>query len=214
MKIPTLFKIKETKQSWQKWPSCKHPKTLSFRGGDDVIKTVNSVFFDPSERVETPESWFTNSSETTSFSTESEGFDGESLEVVVRGVRSERLFFEPGETNSILEEAKTGGFPFKESVVLAMESEDPYVDFRRSMEEMVESHGLKDWDCLEELLGWYLKVNGKKNHGYIVGAFVDLLVGIAAASCSDSTSFSSAVSSFAPSSPLCSLKGHNEIDEE
>ena len=213
MKIPTLFKIKETKQSWQKWPSCKHPKTLSFRGGDDVIKTVNSVFFDPSERVETPESWFTNSSETTSFSTESEGFDGESLEVVVRGVRSERLFFEPGETNSILEEAKTGGFPFKESVVLAMESEDPYVDFRRSMEEMVESHGLKDWDCLEELLGWYLKVNGKKNHGYIVGAFVDLLVGIAAASCSDSTSFSSAVSSFSPSSPLCSLKGHNEIDE-
>jgi uncharacterized protein (TIGR01568 family) len=95
-----------------------------------------------------------------------------------------------------------------------MESEDPYVDFRRSMEEMVESHGLKDWDCLEELLGWYLKVNGKKNHGYIVGAFVDLLVGIAAASCSDSTSFSSAVSSFSPSSPLCSLKGHNEIDEK
>jgi uncharacterized protein (TIGR01568 family) len=82
------------------------------------------------------------------------------------------------------------------------------------MEEMVESHGLKDWDCLVELLGWYLKVNGKKNHGYIVGAFVDLLVGIAAASCSDSTSFSSAVSSFSPSSPLCSLKGQNEIDEE
>ena len=206
MKIPTLFRGKETKHPWQKWPSCKHPNTLSFRAGDDVIKTVNSVFFDPSEGVETPESWFTDSSETTSFSTESEDCDGESLEVVVRGVRSERLFFEPGDTNSILEEAKTGGFPFKESVELAMESENPYVDFRRSMEEMVESHGLKDWDCLEELLGWYLKVNGKKNHGYIVGAFVDLLCGIAASPCSDSTSSSS--------SPLCSLKGHNEIDEE
>jgi uncharacterized protein (TIGR01568 family) len=206
MKIPTLFRGKETEHTWQKWPSCKHPKTLSFRAGDDVIKTVNSVFFDPSEGVETPESWFTDSSETTSFSTESEDYDGESLEVVVRGVRSERLFFEPGDTNSILEEAKTGGFPFKESVELEMESEDPYVDFRRSMEEMVESHGLKDWDCLEELLGWYLKVNGKKNHGYIVGAFVDLLCGIAAAPCSDSTSSSS--------SPLCPLKGHNEIDEE
>ncbi|KAJ6325679.1 hypothetical protein OIU76_012709 [Salix suchowensis] len=165
MKIPAIFKGKETKHPWQKWPSCKHPKTLSFRAGDDVIKTVNSVFFDPSEGVETPESWFTDSSETTSFSAESEDYDGESLEVVVRGARSER-----------------------------------------SMEEMVESHGLKDWDCLKELLGWYLKVNGKKNHGYIVGAFVDLLVGIAAAPSSDST--------FSSSSPLCSLKVHGEIDEE
>ncbi|KAI3941436.1 hypothetical protein MKW92_025187, partial [Papaver armeniacum] len=50
---------------------------------------------------------------------------------------------------------------------MVMDSEDPYVDFRTSMEEMVESRGLKDWDCLEELLSWYLKVNGKKNHGYI-----------------------------------------------
>ncbi|KAJ4826832.1 hypothetical protein Tsubulata_023651 [Turnera subulata] len=224
--IPSLFKTKlETRQQqpWQKWPSCKQPKTLSFRaaagGGDEIFKTVNSVFFDSvaEGEVETPESWFTNSSETASLSTESEDFDGESLEIVVRGVmRSERLFFEPGgDTSSILEEAKPDGFPFKESVVLAMESEDPYVDFRRSMEEMVESHGLKDWDCLEELLSWYLKVNGKKNHGYIVGAFVDLLVKMAATSYSaDSTSFSSAVSSFASSSPLCSLQEQDEIDEE
>lgn len=82
------------------------------------------------------------------------------------------------------------------------------------MEEMVESHGLKDWECLEELLGWYLRVNGKKNHGFIVGAFIDLLVGLASSSPSSSsssscshdehstTSFSSAVSSF--SSPISS----------
>ncbi|XWS56880.1 hypothetical protein CRYUN_Cryun09bG0123600 [Craigia yunnanensis] len=214
MKLPALFKNKElTRQLWQ-WPSCKHPKTLSFRAGDDVFKTVNSMFFDPNDGVETPESWFTNSSESASFSTMSDqGFDGESLEMVVRGVRSERLFFEPGDTSSILEEAKAGGFPFKESVVLAMESDDPYVDFRRSMEEMVETHGLKDWECLEELLGWYLKVNGKNNYGFIIGAFIDLLEAITATS-SDSTSYSSAVSSF-PSSPLCSTEGDNhEIEEE
>ncbi|KAJ8505046.1 hypothetical protein OPV22_005932 [Ensete ventricosum] len=38
-----------------------------------------------------------------------------------------------------------------------MESEDPYRDFRRSMEEMVAAHGLNDWERLEELLVWYLK---------------------------------------------------------
>ncbi|EEF45752.1 transcription repressor OFP13 [Ricinus communis] len=226
--IPSLFKNKETRnrhhhQPWQKWPSCNYPKTLSFRA-DDIFKTVNSVFFDPTTSVEhvaeieTPKSWFTNSSEATSFPTDqSEDFGGDSLEVVVRGARSERLFFEPGDTNSILEKAKPGGFPFQESVVLAMESDDPYVDFRRSMEDMVESHGLKDWGSLEELLVWYLKVNGKKNHGFIIGAFIDLLVGIgAAASYSDSTTFSSVVSSFSSSSsPFCSLEnGYDEIQEE
>ncbi|MBA0755591.1 hypothetical protein Gogos_000123 [Gossypium gossypioides] len=227
MKLPALFKPKEptSKQPWQ-WPSCKHPKTLSFRAGDDVFKTVNSMFFDPNTNndsgVETPQSWFTNSSDSPSLSTttttdsDHQGFDGESLETVVRGARSERLFFEPGgDTSSILEEAKAAGggggdglFPFKESVILAMESDDPYVDFRKSMEEMVETHGMKDWEWFEQLLGWYLKVNGKNNHGFIIGAFIDLLVAIT--SSSDSTSYSSAISSF-PSSPLCSTEG--DVDE-
>ncbi|KAJ9684992.1 hypothetical protein PVL29_017142 [Vitis rotundifolia] len=194
MKLPSLFKAKETRQPWQ-WPSCKHPKTLSFRAGDDMFKTVNSVFFDLTDGVETPESWFTSTSESASFSTESEEEYG---------------------VESVEEKAKAANeiHPFKESVVLAMESEDPYVDFRKSMEEMVESHGLKDWDCLEELLGWYLRVNGKKNHGFIVGAFVDLLVGLA--SCSDSTSFSSAVSSFASPISMSSSQQlqDKDIDDE
>ncbi|TKY50797.1 Transcription repressor OFP13 [Spatholobus suberectus] len=225
LKLPSLFKTKEAPRKhhhpWQFVPSCGHSKTLSFRGGDDdIFKTVNSVFFDPSESViETPKSWFTTtSSESASISTESEDYyycDGESLEMLVRGVRSERLFFEPGDTSSILEKAKASGFPFKESVVLAMESEDPYEDFKRSMEEMVESHGVRDWEGLEELLTWYLRVNGKNNHGFIVGAFVDLLFSLAASgsnSCSDSTAYSSAVSSFS-SSPLCPTEGQNEIVE-
>ncbi|KAJ1436252.1 Ovate protein family, C-terminal [Sesbania bispinosa] len=226
LKLPSLFKTKEApkKHPWQQLlPSCGHPKTLSFRcgTGDDIFKTVNSVFFDPTEStIETPKSCFTTSSECASFSTESEDYcyyDGESLETLVRGVRSERLFFEPGgDTSSILEEAKASGFPYKESVVMAMESEDPYEDFKKSMEEMIESHGVKDWEGLEELLSWYLRVNGKNNHGYIVGAFVDLLISIAASnhsnSCSDSTTYSSAVSSLPPS-PLYPSQGQNEIVE-
>ncbi|KAK9735135.1 hypothetical protein RND81_04G185800 [Saponaria officinalis] len=69
--------------------------------------------------------------------------------------------------------------PFKESVAMSVESENPYEDFKRSMEEMVESLKVKnDWEELEELLGWYLKVNGRKYHGYIISAFIDLIVGI------------------------------------
>ncbi|KAG1369724.1 transcription repressor OFP13 [Cocos nucifera] len=171
--------------SWP-WPSCKHPKTVSFRAadGDDIYKTVNSVY------LESTESCFTHSSEESeSFSTASEDSRGvDSLESVIRGLRSDRLFFKPGHTSSILEEAKDGAFPFKDSIVLAIDSEDPYHDFRVSMEDMVLAHGLKDWESLEELLLWYLRVNGSKTHGYIVEAFVDLLVGLASPPSSSSSS--------------------------
>ncbi|XP_062197773.1 transcription repressor OFP13-like [Phragmites australis] len=67
----------------------------------------------------------------------------------------------------------------EESVAVALDSEDPYRDFRASMQEMVAAHGLRDWAALQEMLLWYLRINGKHNHALIVGAFVDLLVGLA-----------------------------------
>uniref|UniRef100_A0A1J3HY54 Transcription repressor n=2 Tax=Noccaea caerulescens TaxID=107243 RepID=A0A1J3HY54_NOCCA len=236
-------------------PLCYNAKTLSFRVGDDMIKTVNSVFFDHNHHngdvleAETPESWFTNSSETASHSTESDqDLDAESLEMVVRGVvRSERLFFDPGVTSSIVEEIDEKSKPGCESklkaavsvgedrdciytppieeisVAVAMESEDPYGDFRLSMEEMVRSHSelAKDWQSLESMLAWYLRMNGRRSHGVIVSAFVDLLSGLSdsgagttSASISDSARYSTAVSSL-PSSPLySSSQGQTEIEEE
>lgn len=215
MKLPFLSKNTRASRysssfssTWP-WPSCSQPRTLSFRTGNDIFKTINSAYFDTSttEVIETPDSFFTNSSESCpSFSTASEDLGLDPVETVIKGLRSERLFFEPkaGETSSIVmeEEAKAAadGVPFKESVVLSMDSSDPIVDFRKSMEEMVEAHGLKDWEHLEELLCWYLKVNGKSNHGYIVGAFVDLLVGLAFSS--GSTNFSCSCNINSPSSPL------------
>ncbi|KAG8093620.1 hypothetical protein GUJ93_ZPchr0012g20696 [Zizania palustris] len=79
----------------------------------------------------------------------------------------------------------------EESVAVAVDSEDPYRDFRASMEEMVAAHGLRDWEALEELLLWYLRVNCKHNHALIVGAFVDLLLGLTM-SPSESTSTTAA----------------------
>ncbi|WOL12747.1 hypothetical protein Cni_G21514 [Canna indica] len=201
--------------SWP-WPSCKNPKTSSFRDGNGagaIYKTINSVYFDSNE------SCFTHSSEEhESFSTVSEEADsaaGDSSATLVRRLRSDRLFFEPGDTSSILDQETTtktattmtagggggggGDPPFEDSVAMAMESEDPYGDFRRSMEEMVVAHGIKDWEQLEALLVWYLKVNGKMTHGFIVGAFVDLLVALSSASPpfpSSSSSSSSSSNSF------------------
>ncbi|KAH7680743.1 Ovate protein family C-terminal protein [Dioscorea alata] len=221
--------ISSSTSTWP-WASCKHPKTSSFRGGrghdDTMFKTVNSVYFDYSN-----ESCFTNTSEdllSESFSTVSEDSNGDSsLEMVIKGLRSDRLFFEPCTTTSLLimDQDTTSAsitnppppfddLPFKESVAMAMDSEDPYRDFRESMEEMVRAHGIKTWDSLEDLLVWYLKVNGKKTHGFILGAFVDLLVSLASSSSfspSPSCSYSSSSSS---SSSSLSFEIHEVLDDD
>ncbi|KAL6844221.1 hypothetical protein ACP4OV_025894 [Aristida adscensionis] len=109
-------------------------------------------------------------------------------EVILRGLRSNsRLLFEPESTSSIVSSSNTkpaaAAAAFGGATALAIDSADPYGDFRRSMEEMVMSHGASDWGWLEEMLGWYLSANGKKTHGLIVGAFVDLLVALTSAPC-------------------------------
>ncbi|PNT32744.2 hypothetical protein POPTR_006G205500v4 [Populus trichocarpa] len=222
MKLPFLSKINtntdQSKRPLWPWPTyCHQPRTLSFsfRTSDGMFKTINSAFLDATNNDvvdSTPESWFTKSCESASFSTASDDQSGaiDPIETVIRGLRSERLFFEPGETNSILEEAKAGDeFPFKETVVLSMESQDPYLDFKKSMEEMVEAHGLTDWEGLEELLSCYLKVNGESNHGYIVSAFVDLLVGLAFASSSSSSSSITSTSTTQHHHDFCSSSHHS-----
>lgn len=229
--IPSLLVLNKHKQIWL-WPSCRtnHPKTLSFRATTDHHK---DSFIEPEVEVTTLGSCFTNSSESASISTDNEC---SSVETIVRGARSQRLFFEPDSSSSILdthgssgrkcemEKSGDGGvLAYKESVVVAMESENPYGDFKKSMEEMVESHKLKDWECLEELLGWYLRMNGKNNHDFILGAFVDLICGVSGGggdggvSClgHSTASFTSAASNFSSpgSSPLCHV-GRKKITRE
>ncbi|CAD5197411.1 unnamed protein product [Musa acuminata subsp. malaccensis] len=152
------------------WPSCSHPRTRSFREKDGVV--VDCVG--------------TKSSESSC---------GDAVEAVIRGLRSDRLFFEPGATSSIVEAADVGAVPFEGSIAMAVESEDPYRDFKQSMEEMLTAHGVIDWAWLEEMLVWYLTANGKKTHELIIGAFVDLLVSLASSSSSSSSPPSSSDSS-------------------
>lgn len=67
----------------------------------------------------------------------------------------------------------------KECIAVLTNSPDPYVDFSRSMREMVETrlqhHGRLDWDYMEELLFCYLNLNDKKTYRYIQSAYTDLV---------------------------------------
>ncbi|WCJ21551.1 Transcription repressor OFP11 [Euphorbia peplus] len=114
---------------------------------------------------------------------------------------SQRFFFSsPGRSNSIIESTEESSDSpvsqpdiseswhvspkVKDSVAVPTYSPDPYLDFRRSMEEMVEARGLTDvkgnWDKLHELLLCYLALNPKSTHKFIVRAFADLLVSLLA----------------------------------
>lgn len=105
-------------------------------------------------------------------------------------VASRRFFFSPHKTKDIMEESKSerktlkklclnpaNKLPFSdESVMMAMESYNPYRDFRESMEEMVRAHRLREWAQLQQLLHCYLRLNERKTHKVIVLAFIDLLM--------------------------------------
>lgn len=64
---------------------------------------------------------------------------------------------------------------FNGSIVIVLASDDPFMDFKSSMEEMVKAHGVREWVQLEELLLCYLRLNERRNHKAIVMAFVDFV---------------------------------------
>ncbi|TVU01758.1 hypothetical protein EJB05_52754, partial [Eragrostis curvula] len=238
------------------WPSCRHPRTSSFRARPDehnnaaaaVFRTVNTVYDtsfvrrrssmdEDASRVVDPRSPALPAAAAAEAEKQQAGDDEDKeTTAVVRGVRSDRLFFEPAGaeflppkhqvTHCACLPLSDGKAPPVESapapargeeeaadavssvesdepaaataaaapsdkddaanavkggaVVVTVESKDPYGDFRASMAEMVAAHGLRDWEALEELLAWYLKLNAKGVHAAIVGAFIDLLVSMQA----------------------------------
>lgn len=87
------------------------------------------------------------------------------------------------EDSGDVDEKKKKKVLFKGSVAVATYSPDPYVDFRRSMQEMVEARPelmdvKSNWNVLHELLLCYLALNPKSTHKFILGAFADLLVSL------------------------------------
>ncbi|KAL8100210.1 transcription repressor OFP16-like [Apium graveolens] len=101
---------------------------------------------------------------------------------------SQRFFFSsPGRSNAIVESPNSpqdhqNNALVPDSIAIQTYSPDPVQDFRKSMQEMAEAHGVidvkADWEFLHELLLCYLTLNPKQTHKFIIKAFSDLLVSL------------------------------------
>ncbi|KAH6798904.1 ovate family protein 6 [Perilla frutescens var. frutescens] len=65
-----------------------------------------------------------------------------------------------------------------ESVAVEKDSDDPYLDFRRSMLQMILEKELYSKDELKELLNCFLQLNSPYYHGVIVRAFTEIWNGV------------------------------------
>ncbi|CAM0881558.1 unnamed protein product [Alopecurus aequalis] len=77
---------------------------------------------------------------------------------------------------------KRAGDDSGNNTAVVLFSMDPYTDFRRSMQDMIRMHHGQesqslDWEFLEELLFYYLQLNDRSVHKYILKAFADLTAG-------------------------------------
>ncbi|KAG7013551.1 Transcription repressor OFP12, partial [Cucurbita argyrosperma subsp. argyrosperma] len=118
------------------------------------------------------------------FSTSSDADDSISDDLATL-LASRRFFFSsPGRSNSICDSStarrRSHDVVVSEGLEVPKYSMDPYADFRRSMQEMVEARELEsvrsDSEFLRELLSCYLRLNPKNTHKFIVRAFADLLL--------------------------------------
>lgn len=171
------------------------PTVIATATSSTIIRNFNSLYdyaFDSTSKSLSQSS----SLSATSSSNEPHPATTATPEDFASAFASHRFFFSsPGLSNSIVECAieestlapsiATAQEPeklFDNSVAVPTYSPDPYADFRRSMQEMVEARELVDvrsnWEFLHELLLCYLALNPKSTHKFIVGAFADLLVSL------------------------------------
>lgn len=65
-----------------------------------------------------------------------------------------------------------------ESVAVEKDSDDPYLDFRQSMLQMILENEIYSKDDLKELLNCFLQLNSPYYHGIIVRAFTEIWNGV------------------------------------
>ncbi|KAG1346267.1 transcription repressor OFP14 [Cocos nucifera] len=210
-KVPTLHlpnppNPSNTATSWL-LSACKYPKTPSFAVDRDQPDDASGGARDPAATLsdvdrflyENFHSLYNRDNDGNELSSESPNYDAEPpAAATIRS--SERFFVSPGTSNSILDEARpsaatssssssssysrrsdAGPTVLGDGVAVMTFSKDPYDDFRRSMQEMVEARHVDprqplDWEFMEELLFCYLELNDRSVHKYILKAFTDLTV--------------------------------------
>ncbi|KAK9287807.1 hypothetical protein L1049_016249 [Liquidambar formosana] len=162
-----------------------HPSPIIPSTTSIMIKSFNSLYDFTSNSTSTSKSHTPSTATTDYFFSSCDDTDSETPPDFATVFASHRFFFSsPGRSNSIFESPEspplesdalvTGG------VAVPKYSPDPYMDFRRSMQEMVESREFNDarenWEYLHELLLCYLTLNPKHTHKFIISAFADLVI--------------------------------------
>ncbi|ERN16181.1 hypothetical protein AMTRI_Chr11g95610 [Amborella trichopoda] len=71
-------------------------------------------------------------------------------------------------------ENRESGWRIGESVAVVTTSENPYIDFSRSMVQMIVEKEIYDQDELRELLRCFLSLNSKEHHETIIRAFAGI----------------------------------------
>lgn len=79
---------------------------------------------------------------------------------------------------------RTGG----EAVAIEKDTDDPYLDFRHSMLQMILENDIYSKDDLKKLLDCFLTINSPSNHGIIVRAFTEIWNGVFSFSASSRSS--------------------------
>ncbi|XP_065856656.1 transcription repressor OFP6-like [Euphorbia lathyris] len=79
-----------------------------------------------------------------------------------------------------------------ESVAVEKDSDDPYLDFRHSMLQMILEKEIYSKDDLKELLNCFLQLNSPYHHGIIVRAFTEIWNGVYSIKSSSSSSSTAA----------------------
>jgi len=85
------------------------------------------------------------------------------------------------ESDSYLKAARTvGGLgrAGKEGVAVEKDSDDPYLDFRHSMLQMILENEIYSKQDLRDLLSCFLQLNSPHHHGVIVRAFTEIWNGV------------------------------------
>ncbi|XP_068660943.1 transcription repressor OFP6-like [Aristolochia californica] len=82
---------------------------------------------------------------------------------------------QPGKTSK--PPAKRSG-RIRESVAVVKESDDPYLDFRQSMLQMILEKEIYARDDLRELLNCFLSLNSPQHHQIIIRAFTEIWNGV------------------------------------
>ncbi|OIW11373.1 hypothetical protein TanjilG_19629 [Lupinus angustifolius] len=80
----------------------------------------------------------------------------------------------------VMAQNTVGGFgrSGREGVAVEKDSDDPYLDFRHSMLQMILENEINSKDDLRELLNCFLQLNSPYHHGVIVRAFTEIWNGV------------------------------------